>query len=365
LPDGWLASNGAEFNVFNPMDGIPGLKEVAARARVSVATVSMALRDDPRITERTRARVRAAARVLGYESSPLVSAFMARVRKSGAPRYREPIAYLHTLPRTPLVRQGAFRASLYKGAQARAQALGFKLEPFWLTATDMAAPRLSRMLETRGVRGVIVPPLGPIAHPLVLAWERFAAVAIGYTLQEPRLHRVVPDHDQGMHTCLVELRALGYRRLGLVLDIYTQRRVQHKWSATFLWEQQAIPPEQRVPVLIVPHRDRDAVLAWVRAHQPDVIVSPHEDIVGWLQEAGREVPGQMGFCHLNLHDAFGECSGLDQRPELLGAAAVNVVVSQFAHNERGVPEAPQTISFEGRFVPGKSTAPPPESVQPR
>jgi DNA-binding LacI/PurR family transcriptional regulator len=51
-----------------------GIVDVAARAGVSAATVSRALRDDPAVTAATRAKVRAAAQELGYSPSAFAAA---------------------------------------------------------------------------------------------------------------------------------------------------------------------------------------------------------------------------------------------------------------------------------------------------
>lgn len=50
------------------------ISDVAERAGVSLATVSRALRDDPSVTEATRAKVRAAAQDLGYTASSAAAA---------------------------------------------------------------------------------------------------------------------------------------------------------------------------------------------------------------------------------------------------------------------------------------------------
>lgn len=49
------------------------MQDVADAARVSRATVSRALRTDPRIPEPTRARVRAAAEKLGYRTNARIT----------------------------------------------------------------------------------------------------------------------------------------------------------------------------------------------------------------------------------------------------------------------------------------------------
>ena len=57
------------------------MRDVATKARVSVSTVSLALRDSPRVVPETKRRVQQAAGVAGYQPNPLVRSVMAAVRR--------------------------------------------------------------------------------------------------------------------------------------------------------------------------------------------------------------------------------------------------------------------------------------------
>ena len=59
------------------------LKDVAERAGLSLATVSYALRQHPKIPVETRERAAAAARELGYRPNPRVASLMAHGRSNG------------------------------------------------------------------------------------------------------------------------------------------------------------------------------------------------------------------------------------------------------------------------------------------
>lgn len=62
------------------------LREVAAAAKVCVMTVSLALRDNPRISEATRARIKRLAAELGYHPDPELSRLMNHLRASRTAR---------------------------------------------------------------------------------------------------------------------------------------------------------------------------------------------------------------------------------------------------------------------------------------
>ncbi|HEX2099257.1 MAG TPA: LacI family DNA-binding transcriptional regulator, partial [Candidatus Synoicihabitans sp.] len=52
----------------------PTIKDIARVVRLHYSSVSLALREHPSIPEATRARVRRAARRLGYQANPVMSA---------------------------------------------------------------------------------------------------------------------------------------------------------------------------------------------------------------------------------------------------------------------------------------------------
>lgn len=77
------------------------LKDVAERAQVSLATVSYALRQHPKIPVGTREAVVAAARELGYRPNPRVASLMAHIRRAQAPPYQERLAFVWCIQLAP------------------------------------------------------------------------------------------------------------------------------------------------------------------------------------------------------------------------------------------------------------------------
>jgi len=50
---------------------------------------------------------------------------------------------------------------------------------------------------------------------------------------------------------------------------------------------------------------------------------------------------------LAWHSDFPQVGGIDQQAGVLGAAAVDLLVTQYQQNERGIPEAPKIVMTEG------------------
>src|SRR5690606_22153967 len=148
---------------------------------------------------------------------------------------------------------------MWQGAEERAQALGYRLETFWLAEPGMSGRRLSAILAARGIRGLLIPPLSRSCGHLSINWDEFAAVSLSNTIGRPVLNRAVPDQHQPMQLILRKMRHRAYLRPGLLLPAKYDDRVEHRASAAFHFHQQMRPRRHRVPVLLCrsPHSDRD------------------------------------------------------------------------------------------------------------
>ena len=76
-----------------------GLREIAAAAGVSVMTVSLALRGNPRISIATRDRIKRLADELGYHPDPELSRLMNHLRTSRTARGKIGVALVDFYPR--------------------------------------------------------------------------------------------------------------------------------------------------------------------------------------------------------------------------------------------------------------------------
>lgn len=75
-----------------------------------------------------------------------------------------------------------------------AQKLGYQLYDYWLGDPDGFPKRLRQILLARGIRGLIFPPQAKYRIKIDFDSSDFAAVSIGYTLNEPALH-LVSNHQ--------------------------------------------------------------------------------------------------------------------------------------------------------------------------
>ena len=328
----------------------PTLQDIANEAGVSRNTVSLALRNSPRISEGTRERIGRVAEALGYRPNPMVSALMQSRRGGRTPAATANLAFLHNYSTAEAWRQIPHCVEMFRGAAQRAAELGFTLTPVWAWPGH-TPEELTRVLLNRGVVGVALPPVFSRQPPPSLAWDRFAATAIGPTLKTPELHRVGADFQGLIPIAVRELAALGYRRIGVLSTPRSDARVDYAWDAGL-----AIARRQsaRGRVAIAQYRKPDLrnpqFSGWMREHQIQaLIVAGMSGVAEQLAAMRLRVPEDIGVADV-FSDATPFASVL-RHHEALGALAVETTVNQLLHNERGVPALRRTILVAGRWDP--------------
>lgn len=332
------------------------MEQLAAVAGVSKMTVSLALRGHPKISAVTRERIRALAEKMGYRPNPLVQTLMANLRSTQPTRYHSTIAWVTAFPTRDGWSKHRTHQLYYNGATTRASVLGYKIEPFWILAPRMSGAALSRMLRTRGIRGLIIPPVGKPGTRLELDWEHFSCATIGYSFPEPRLHRAATNLHDGMSRALAECTKLGIRRAGFAIPADTDARVNHAWLATYLAWQQFIPAKDRLAPMLADAPLQELLPAWLKKQRPEVIISPNEEFIYWLPKLGLRIPEDIGLISLSTfkNTAATDISGVDQNDFAVGEAAVDLIVSQIQHNEVGIPEHARQVLIDGQWRAGRT-----------
>lgn len=332
---------------------MPTMKTIAAKAGVSVMTVSLALRNDHRISPATRQRIQDIAQQLGYRSNPMIATLMTHIRASRPVTYQANLAFLAENIKRVLANH-VFR-SAYEGVIKRAEELGFLVDVFSLDDVGLRRGHLAKVLETRNIQGIILAPLRKAGSLEGLEGSRWSATALGNSVLSPRFHRVTHHQAHGIQLVIDRLMEKGYRRIGLAIEEENDEKVDRSWSSGMAGHHLRIPARQRVPVLLCP-LDSPSLAQWLKKHRPDVVIG-HEGLYMALKRLGLKVPEDVAFASLSVvggrHANF---AGLNQNWPMVGAAAVESVVAQIYRNERGAPECPKTIMLEGFWVDG-ATAP--------
>jgi LacI family transcriptional regulator len=331
------------------------LRELAASLRVSHTTVSLALRNDPRLPAATRKRIQAFAARQGYRVDAVVSTLMARLRTLRQKPVQATLGFLTAWSTRYGWRSMSNLDRFHLGVERRARELGYAVDVLWLKEPGMTPERMTRILRARGIRGLVLQSLPAAGGRLQLGWKHFACVAKGLTVAHPAVHRVVSSHYEDMQRVLQELARRGYRRIGLVLSEALSVRVDRAWLAAFLLHQNEAPLRERVPALITRLTDEEVHFQeWYAAHRPEVILFSDQPIPAWVQALDLRVPAEVGLVHLDWSREMAPLAGLDSDPETVGAAATDLLVGQLQANELGIPRHEKIVAVRGHWVPGTS-----------
>jgi len=334
------------------------MKHVAKAARVSVMTVSLAMRHDIRIPAATQQRILKVAQRIGYRKNPLVAALMANLR-GRHPRGQDAhvIAYLESTFAAAAPQTLATLQRFRRGARESAEVNGYRLELFTLGEGGVPEARLLQILAARGIRGAVFAPFPKWGVSLTETWDGLALATIGYSLRQPQLHRAINHHAHSVRLTVLKLMALGYRKIGLVLNRNENERTERAWLSSFLQLRHEYSGKKWSFPLLLPEADKveeRRLLDWLARTRPDCVVSPD----GWLYPVirGIRLPSRkaMGFASLHLNASCAGCSGIDQNNERVGGAAIELVIEQLHGNSYGVPKDPKTVLIEGCWVAGAS-----------
>jgi DNA-binding LacI/PurR family transcriptional regulator len=272
-----------------------GIRDVARKVGVSVATVSFALNGQPGVAEDTRQRILAAAAELGYRANPQAQA----LRRGRTTTYGLVIRNFNN-PFFLEVLGGAEQAADEAGATLLLLDSHYSLERERMLVREMAAQRLA---------GLAIAPVGK--GESVLLWQELRpgtpVVALNATVAGiTGVSRVYPDNAAGVELAMRRLAGLGHRYVaflsaprGLVADpdrirhfrrlareLGVRPHVMHspltiadvrKTAATMLARRDA-------PTAVITNSDYTALGIYLTARDlhlrigPDVSVIGHDDL---------------------------------------------------------------------------------------
>lgn len=331
------------------------MHNVASVAGCARSTVSMALRNDPRISVGTRDRVNRAAAQLGYKPNPLVAALMTTRRMQRVPTDHATLALVTTHPPADPGRTYPGYQSFIRGAMARAMELGYTLQEFPFRGVGMTPRRYGQILRARNIHGALIAPLPRNEKRLELNCEDLAVVGLGMSIVAPSIVRVSNDHFQSMLLAMVECRKLGYRRIGFVVSRLTSERLDDRWLSGYLLAvSRFVLIERLEPLLCERPEDIAAALpAWCGQQRPDVVIFGNYDPV-----APFALPHGVDTVVLDAESRDGDLTGIFQDDRAVGAIAVEHLVSRLQRGEFGPDDRARLHFLAGQWAAGRTACGP-------
>src|SRR5688572_10219414 len=183
------------------------MREVARLAKVSVATVSMVLNDNPRISRATHMKVQRLIDRLGYRPN--------RLAQSLSGRYTQVLAVL--LPALRHAFADAYFGELISGICDRAGKMGYKV------ILEQAKPEFVKerehieIFERRYVDGILALGVND-RHTFLKDFSegKYPLVVVDNYFSQWNLDHVVCDYRSGAEQVMNYLLQLGHRRIGFI-----------------------------------------------------------------------------------------------------------------------------------------------------
>lgn len=344
---------------FLAMEARPTLQDIARLSGFGKATVSLALRDDPKISLATRQRVKAIAEKLNYRPDPALARIAAhRWRTREHPSdlviafisMEHPDLHRETLPQLRLA------------ATERGERLGYRVEHFRLE--DHASPaQLARVLFHRGIRGVIVGQILVDGFVQQFPWDSFTCVGAHVGYYRPPVTIIVSDFHHAIVRAWTEAVQAGYRRIGVAMLREMQAvDLFDKVSATLFCQARLSPELETIPVQHFALDGSDEFAKWMQQCRPDVVLGFNNTIHYWLHKSGYRVPEEVGFVSFDrgsseIDKRQAMVTGLDPAYELIGRTAIEQIDLLLRTNQSGIPERPLIIQVPSSWVQGNTLPP--------
>ncbi|MEO5714528.1 MAG: LacI family DNA-binding transcriptional regulator [Luteolibacter sp.] len=334
------------------------LRDIGKLLGVSHVTVSLALRNNPRISVEVRDKVHQTAAELGYQPDPMLAA-LAQYRKG---RSTSPItaaiAWINAWQTHENLRIHREFDFYWIGAEKAARKFGYRLEEFRV-GRELSPSRLHQILTARGITGILLPPQFPHPDFSGFPWENYSAVRFGRSLKQPHCHLVTADQVANTILAYDEIQALGYRRIGFVTN-ETSLAYGHLFEAGYLLVQRSSAARDRLTVFDdresgfgSEEKRRQAFLAWHEKNRPDAIITDVATLPALVRSVGLRIPEDLAIAGTTIIDTSMD-SGIDQHPEEIGRVGFLMLNSLINDGSRGIPAIFRQNLVEGSWIQGSS-----------
>ena len=304
------------------------MQDIAEELGISKGSVSLALNDSKKISEKTKAKVRKAAQTLGYRRNALVSSVMAGLKGSKENRFLETIVLINANKSKDAPHKYPIFSKYIAGIRDEAKELGYAVYEIWLHDKRLNPTKLQRILESRGIRGGII--IGHVDDNILPdkfapIWQNFKFVSAGLKTFNPILDFISADKFLIAHYATQRIIELGYRRPALILAEHIDELVEGRFVGGFLRAQLELPEEDRIPPFLdiaAAEKNPQILYDWLSERKPDVIFSISNSTSEWFSERATAVPQDLPVIHLERKCGKNDWVGIDQNYEMVGRIAV-------------------------------------------
>lgn len=332
------------------------IKDIARESGYSVMTVSFALRNHEKVKPSTREKIHKVAEELGYRPDPEIARLMERVRRNPELETTECFGLLNMHERRDDLQRELFSLKVMDGARERLKRHGFDLVEYWLGEKGFDPEAVERDLRERGISVLLIPPVPPDAPRIRLDWSQFTVASIEERPMLPHFHRIHPNHYNNMLHLLDKLVGYGFERIGFLSTPNMLGLDRYAWFGAFHSYFSYLHPD-RVHIPPLPEGSRpEALREWYARWKPDVVIVT----AGWLEGTIRatldlSIPGDLSI--VSIVADFDSLAGIDQKADLIGSAAADLLMAHAYRYEKGIPPFAKTMLIDGEWKEGPSIRP--------
>ena len=335
------------------------LRDIAVRVGVSHVTVSKALKNHPKVSKEKKELIQKIAKEMGYRPDPALSSLVAYRNAKRRVAITSCLAWINHWQHPEELRRHHEFAAYWEGAFEAAEQMGYRVDEF-IWQPEMKAKRLQTILETRNIRGLLIPPHGNQPDLTDLDWSPFSVIRFGLSVRNLNFHVVTSNQLRSVYSSVERLHRYGYRRVGFVIPREMDLVLGGGHLGGFLSAQTLLGLDHRLPPLLLaqPHPKGFAgetaeFQAWFKEHRPDAILTAHPNLPAILAKLKVAVPKKVAVAVTSLADISFD-TGIDQNSREIGRVAAQTLISLINSNEQGIPVTPRHILVESKWVDGLS-----------
>jgi len=330
------------------------MQDVASECGVSKMCVSLALRDHPGVPARTRHRIKAAAKRLGYTPNPYLSQLMAQIRTGEDRRKCLSVAFLDRFSQDFLATSADPLRHFYIGAIERAKERGFIVYEFPRPNTPAEHKAQRAKLLNLGVDGAILFPFEEASGLVDLNWERYPVVTLGYTYSGNECHRICCNYFRNARIVVEGLARHRRKRIGFLTSPAAHLRTRGHVTGGLLSAAFEYKDLKILPPLVMSEFSPERVIQYIRRTRCDALaVFEAFPVVEALKHKIR-IPEDLAVvsCALLDSDKKQKIAGLDEQTELVGRRAFDYLDSLITSYSKGAVSYPNELLVPGKWEDG-------------
>lgn len=340
------------------------MKDVAQKLGVHTTTVSLALRNSPKLPLATREKIQKLAKQMGYHQDPMLSALTAYRTNLVLPKTHPTVAVVFDFhSQAELDAASLSYRNFLEGAARKAEELGYIVNRIFFEGKSRSneGRRIGHLLISRGIRGVILCAFRPRTVNFSLDWDQFSVVQIECHHLGLPLHLISTDQGMMVREAVRRLWKQGYRRIGFAVGREEEIYLDHAFTVGFHGETALHPELEPVPPLLLTNgqplesfgRDLDR---WIKQHRIDAVISNWTNISNALNVVGTVLPPDLAIIEMGPSPEKTQFGGMTQRDTVVGERAMEQLAMLLKTNQTGCVETPNRILVPGVWIDGTLSA---------